>query len=697
VTIVGSGGIGKTRTSLQIAADKIDGSGDGVWFVELAPLTDGDDIPATIAREIGATLPRSGDPLENLTRALSTKRLLLVLDNCEHLVDRVARVGAALLRTCPGVTILASSREALGIVGEQTFRLPSLDVPVVNDDRPIAAAEAVASAAVTLFVERAQAFDQRFALTDDNAATVVDICRRLDGIPLAIELAAARVRLLGPRGLRERLDERFRVLTSGNRNVLPRQQTLRALIDWSHDLLDERERALFRCLGIFPGGFTLEAAVALGSTGDLDEYGVFDLLASLVDKSLVLAERTADGDAFRYRLLESTRAYALERIGEAGELEMLARRRTKFFEAFAGDGTTFTANIVARFDAVDAELENVRETLRWALDEGNDVEGGARIAYALGRYWIAKVPREGLRWLELARARLPSGTDPVLSAGIEFALAAMLPHGTFERVEATEAALAACRAAGDPLLVAMVLCSHGDQLSASDRYDEADATYGEALSIARELDRPWDAARALAGLTTIAIDGGDVDRAQRLGREAIEMFAAIDAVDGVAYVSALLGHLEFALGRFEQATALLSSARDAYAAMKNVRSQACDETYLAGVSLVARGVDAAHEQARSAVDLLRTDRHPLYLSAAIGLLGHVATLRGDPRRGARLFGYAENAWKLIALAQSEIYARAKELHVRALVETFDAGELEQLRAEGAAFSEDYAISEALEI
>jgi predicted ATPase/class 3 adenylate cyclase len=697
VTLVGSGGIGKTRTSLQIAADKVDGLGDGVWFVELAPLADGDDIPATIAREVGATLPTSGDPLENLTHALSKKTLLLVLDNCEHLIESVARVGAALLRACPGVTILASSRQALGIAGEQTFRLPSLDVPITSDERPIAAAEAVTSAAVTLFVERARALDQRFELADDNAATVVDICRRLDGIPLAIELAAARVRVLGPRGLRERLDERFRVLTSGNRNVLPRQQTLRALIDWSHDLLDERERALFRRLAIFPSGFTLEAAVAIGSTDDLDEYGVFDVLASLVDKSLVLAERTSDGDAMRYRLLESTRAYALERTQDAGELEMVALRRTKFFEAFAGDGTTFTADIVARFDAVDAELENVRETLRWALDAGHDVERGARIAYALTRYWVAKVPREGVRWLELARTRLPSGADPVLSAGIDLALAAMLPHGTFERVEATKAALAACRAAGDPLLVAMALCSHGDQLSATERYTEADATYGEALSIARELDRPWDVARALAGLSTIAIDAGDTDRARRLGREAIEMFAAIDAIDGVAYVSSLLGHAEFYLGRFEQATALFSSASDAYAAMKNVRSQACDETHLAGISLVAGDVDAARRHARSALDLLRTDRHPLYLTAAIGLLGHAATLRGDPRRGARLFGYLENAWRLIALSRSIIYVRANEDHMRALAEALDAGELARLRAEGAAFSEDYAISEALDI
>ncbi|MBD5635712.1 MAG: adenylate/guanylate cyclase domain-containing protein, partial [Candidatus Eremiobacteraeota bacterium] len=238
VTLVGSGGVGKTRTALQVAANSVDGSGDGVWFVELAPLSNGDLIPSTVAHTMGLTLPAEGDQIEHLVRALQKKRALLVFDNCEHLVEASARVIGAILRGCSQVAVLATSRHGLGIFGEATYRIPPLTTPSDAGGASLSAAEASDYTAIALFVERARAADNRFALTDDNAAVVADICRRLDGIALAIELAAARVTILSPRQLRDKLDERFRILTGGKRDLLPRQRTLRALIDWSHDLLD---------------------------------------------------------------------------------------------------------------------------------------------------------------------------------------------------------------------------------------------------------------------------------------------------------------------------------------------------------------------------------------------------------------------------------------------------------------------------
>ena len=318
VTLTGSGGVGKTRASLQVAANLIESFRDGVWFIELAPLTSGDYIPTTVAQAFEVTLASEGDPVENLVRTLKGKQALLVFDNCEHLVDSAARVLAAILRSCPAMKALTSSRQDLGIDGEATYRMPSLD----------------ADAAVSLFVERARGVDMRFSLTVENAPIVGDICRRLDGIPLAIELAAARVKLLSPKQLRERLDERFRLLTGGDRSALPRHQTMRALIDWSYDLLDERERILFRRVGIFVNGFTLEGAVAAGSDKDLDEPDVFDALASLVDKSLVLSEPR--GDAVRYRLLESTRAYALEKLADAGARDDVAGRHLRYLRDLFG-------------------------------------------------------------------------------------------------------------------------------------------------------------------------------------------------------------------------------------------------------------------------------------------------------------------------------------------------------------------------
>ena len=269
VTLVGSGGVGKTRLSLQVAANLLDKYGDGVWFIELAPLTRGDYIPSTVAVALGLTLPPADDPVENLVRTLRGKQTLLIFDNCEHLVGAAAHVISAILHGAPKVTVLASSRQGLGVAGEAIYRVPSLAL-AAKDEPHLSATDVLRYESVALFVDRAGAARDTFSLTDESAPVVVDICRRLDGIPLAIELAAARVKVLGPKQLHDRLDERFRVLTSGNRDALPRHQTMRVLIDWSYGLLDKRELLLFRRLGIFVKGFTLEGAVAV-SGEDFDE------------------------------------------------------------------------------------------------------------------------------------------------------------------------------------------------------------------------------------------------------------------------------------------------------------------------------------------------------------------------------------------------------------------------------------------
>ena len=424
VTLVGSGGVGKTRTSLQVAANMLDGFGDGVWFIELAPLASGDYIPSAVAQALGFKLESDGDPVEHLVRSLKEKHALLVFDNCEHMVEPAARVVSAMLRGCPRVHLLASSRQGLGIDGEATYRLPSLTL----------------SAAISLFVDRAAAVDNRFALTDENEPSVEEICRRLDGIPLAIELAAARVKILSPKQLRERLDERFRVLTGGSRDVLPRQQTLRALIDWSHDLLDERERALFRRLGIFVNGFTLEGAAAVGSGEDLDELDVFDVLASLVDKSLVLAE--PDGDSLRYRLLESTRAYALEKLDDAGELDLIAGRhlrylRDRFVEMRERrERTALEADLDA---ALQTELEDVRSALDGALERSAVIAGGALLANIDAASWRAiGLEAECMARCEAYLATLPT-SESRLRARLSTVLSILL-SAAGEKVRALELA-----------------------------------------------------------------------------------------------------------------------------------------------------------------------------------------------------------------------------------------------------------------
>jgi predicted ATPase len=309
VTLTGAGGAGKTRLGLQAAAELLDGTGDGVWLVELAAVWDSDAVASAISAALGlAGLP--GKPaLAGLLEALAFQHVLIVLDNCEHLIDACAKTVDAILRRCPGVYLLATSREPLGIGGETIYRVPSLSLPGPDDGDPAGSGDAVA-----LFVQRAK--EQGVDLSADTQTVLLldSICRRLDGLPLAIELAAARLRSISLNGLRDRLDQRFRLLTGGSRAALERQQTLRATVDWSYSLLNGPEQSLLRRLSVFAEGFDLDASEAVCGAGHLD---VTDLLGSLVDKSLVMAEPA--GGALRYRLLETIRQFAAERLVEAGE------------------------------------------------------------------------------------------------------------------------------------------------------------------------------------------------------------------------------------------------------------------------------------------------------------------------------------------------------------------------------------------
>jgi predicted ATPase len=317
VTLTGSGGCGKTRRSLQVAAEMLDGTGDGVWLVELAATSDPDAVPSAIAGALGIAPQGGRAALEVLLDALAPQDILIVLDNCEHLIDAGAKTADALLRRCPRVHLVAASREPLGIAGETICRVPSLSLPAFGGSVAPESSDAVA-----LFVDRARAQGAGLTVNEATLPVIVSVCRRLDGLPLAIELAAARLRSLSLDGLHDRLDQRFRLLTSGSRTALARQQTLRATVDWSHSLLNGAEQMLLRRLSVFAETFDLDAAEAVCGFGDIEVFDVAGRLGALVDKSLVVAEPA--GGALRYRLLETIRQFASERLAEAGEDEAAA-------------------------------------------------------------------------------------------------------------------------------------------------------------------------------------------------------------------------------------------------------------------------------------------------------------------------------------------------------------------------------------
>jgi predicted ATPase/class 3 adenylate cyclase len=315
LTLTGSGGCGKTRLALQVAADLLEDYPDGVWFIDLSVLTDPALVPGTVVATLGIHEEPGRPALTTLAEALKPRTLLLILDNCEHLVGACAQLAETLLQTCPNLRIVATSREALGIAGEVAWRVPSLSLPQPHElAHPDSLARITQYEAIRLFIERAEAASSDFRVTPHNLRAIVQICQRLDGIPLAIELAAARVKALSVEQIASRLDDRFRLLTGGSRTALPRQQTLRAMMDWSYELLNERERTLFRRLSAFAGGFTLEAAEAVCADEQIPSYEIVDLLTNLVSKSLVVFR---DEEA-RYKLLETVRQYARDKLLETG-------------------------------------------------------------------------------------------------------------------------------------------------------------------------------------------------------------------------------------------------------------------------------------------------------------------------------------------------------------------------------------------
>jgi predicted ATPase/class 3 adenylate cyclase len=515
VTLTGPGGVGKTRLALEAAAGLLEVYPDGVWLVDLAPLADGALVPQAVAAAVGVREAPGRPLLATLTDALRPKRVLLVLDNCEHLVEACARSAEALLRGCPQVRILATSREPLGLAGERPRRIPSLALP---DTRRLPSPEGLgAYEAVRLFAERASTVQPRFAVTEQNARAVAEICQRLDGIPLALELAAARVRVLPVEQLLGRLEDRFAVLTGGGRTALPRQQTLRASVDWSYDLLTGQERMLFARLAVFAGGWTLEAAEAVGAGDGIGADGVLELLTGLADRSLVVVEEQPDGTA-RYRLLETLRQYAARKLAaRAGAVAAVRERHAACYldlaarvAARAGAGAPAGATAAA-LDALAPEHENLRAALRWYRDGGRAGESLALAGALSAFWWRGGHLTEGRDWLGAALALPGAGAHPAPRAWAAHEAGLFLwSLGELAAADARSAeSLALCRALGDRPGEARALHQLGHVAFDRGDYAAAGGRFAEDLALSRDLGDRGQIANALYGLGDVAYAQGD--------------------------------------------------------------------------------------------------------------------------------------------------------------------------------------------
>ena len=485
VTLAGPGGIGKTTLALQVGADLSGHYPDGVWFADLAPLDRQELVDETIAVIFNLPGQQGRSTIEMVAAFLKRKRLLLILDNCEHLVAAASRAAHAIIRACPEVSLLASSREALGIPGEHVYHVALLETP--RRGAATTAIEAMRYSAIHLFVERAEAALGRFDLVDESVEVIADICRRLDGIPLAIELAAPRLKMLKPADLLQRLDDCLKILTGGDRTGLPRQQTLRALIDWSYALLSEAEQALLRRLGIFSRSFTLNAVGAVATDPPVDELDVFDLLAALIDKSLVV-RITGQGEV-RYRLLETTRAFAQEKLKQSGETNLISRLCHYMIVVFQTAAQTWAVEATETLLAdCEPDLDNLRAALGWAFGVNGDPELGLELVGHTTWLWRdLHLLLEGRRWLETAGSFIGPATSPVREARIQLALGWSPYAGDGSRLPHNRRAIELLRTNEHPHLLGQALAQAGQCISRYRDVAEARRYLDEAVAILRPL------------------------------------------------------------------------------------------------------------------------------------------------------------------------------------------------------------------
>lgn len=586
VTLTGAGGVGKTRLAVEVAAKVASGFDSGVAYVDLAPIIDPELVPDTVIRAVGLPDQQGRSTIDALVRFVGERRMLLVLDNCEHLLDASAALIVALQGACPAVRLLATSREPIGVAGEVSWRVPSL---------------ALADEAIELFTDRARRVRPDFTVNNDNTAIATEICRRLDGLPLAIELAAARVRVLSLTEIRDSLHDRFRLLTGGARTAVRRQQTLRASVDWSHALLTDPERIVFARLAAFIGGFDLHAAEVVACGGDVERFQVLDLITLLVDKSLLVAESSSG--VTRYRLLETVRQYSMERLGESGEAAAVRSRHrdhytslAAFLDAPVGNGHE------ELLEQADIEIDNLRAAFAWSR-ENSDTDRASQLASSLQPLWLARGRiRDGLTWFEAVLTDLEGARVPPAVSARAFADYAVLDTytGAATSLEYARRALAIARDGDDPVLLARALSACG----ASAVYDpEVARPYlAEAIEVARAIGDRWRLSEILSWQAYMTVMTGEPLATRAAAEEARDLADNMGDWSISRRCRWALGNAQLMIGDLKGAARQLSEViDDAEAAHDPVWR--CSGLFMQAVTLAYLGdLPAARDTANAAVE-----------------------------------------------------------------------------------------------
>jgi predicted ATPase/class 3 adenylate cyclase len=699
VTLVGAAGIGKSRLALAVAGDLLPSMQDGVWYLDFANVVDAKFAPEAVADALGIALLPQRSAMEAVEAYLKDRHALLFFDNCARLLEAAGRIAESISRACSNVTILATSREPLKTDGEHIYYVPPLDLP---ESAPLNAEHALRSSAVALFVDRVQAVNPGFQLSDDNVDAVVEICWKLDGIALAIELIAPRTKILSLEAIASRLRERFSVVGAGRRTAPLRHQTLHALFDSSYETLDDSERSVFRRLGVFVGGASLDAVEAVCADESLGD-NILDVLSTLVEKSLVLAEIGPRSE--RYRLLASLQEYALEHLGDSDERRAALERHARYFLAqaeladAAHDGRTPTHEWL---QPLSVELDNFWAALTWCFGQENNAEVGQRIVAALRSFWVERDAAGGWHWAEVALDSLGPTSAPTLRAKLlccQAALAIVMGQRA-QALELANEAIEIARVRQDDNVLTQALRIAGTSLSfltspeEKEKLDWSQALLEEAARLAKQRANEHEGALALQALGCLErlrgnFEGGirRFENALKLAQRCADERAEVITRGNLADAMFEAGDAQKALEHNAGALVLTEDRRHAVAHTHLLLNRSA---YLIALSRFPE----AHKVANQGLAMARDKQSPILIAGAIEHLAAIAAWHGQNATAARLLGFAESRYDSLDQRREYTEQREREWVLAQLRGRMTPSELETHLRQGAALSEDRAISEA---
>ena len=634
LTLTGSGGAGKTRLSLQIAADVIDDFANGVWLVELAPLLEPAFLPRAISEALGVQEEPERALEDTLCDYLREKEILIILDNCEHLIEACSSLAEKLLSNSAKLKLIATSREALRCSGEQTHSVLSLEVPDPKDE--ISPEKLTQYEAARLFIERALSVNPNFRVNSENAHALAEICYQLDGIPLAIELAAARIKILSLEKIYERLNDRFNLLTGGKRTALPRQQTLRALIDWSYSLLSEKEKLLWDRLSVFAGGWTLEAAEKIFSDGKIRKEEVFELLNYLTEKSIIVFDEVKE----RYRMLETVRQYGEKKLNESEEQEDIPMNHLKFFMELAEEAEPklYGTEMQSWLLKLESENGNLEKALHWSL-EMKESEKGIRLAGGLGYFWQVRGHfSAGIRWLGNILDNTSSVTNYARGKALNFAGALISSQGEYKRArKLIEESLSIYRQIEDKYGMAMSLNNFGHVTFMQGKDKWALELYKECLDISIEIKDKRSIANSLRGIGNVAFNQGEHDQSNEFYEKSLTVYREIGDKRAIASVLNSLGNMPFERGKYDLACRLYEESLALNREIGDKRGTAVSLNNLGNVAFEQGDCKRSKELNEESLLIYRSIGDKRGIAVSLNNLGNVAFEQREFEQARKLY------------------------------------------------------------